>query len=378
VALTLYVYKASSNGKLALGLASMAGFGPAIVASLFGGVLAERHCHKLIVFWGQVCRSVVLAVMMVTVDVHFLIMLIAVSSFAEWLVIPARQAAISECVMARAIPFANSLVLSSLSVARLGAPLLGASALAQDGRIEVVLAVDCVLSSLAALLVLFVSAPCVENREHSRLSWFEENALAWTYLRRRPDLLRLVLIVFLSGMAYPAIPTLLRPHIQEVVSGDEMDFGTLRAVIELGGVVSLVFGHWAVRGFGLGRTVWWSFAIEALLLSVWSQTSQLSSSACVLMLWGAAVNVNVSSQASYIHMRVSSAYHGRTFAFLSLLMLSGHLLGSSSIALAGDAFSARGVALGTGVLYLVGIGIVSKCSSARHPINSFLVSRNSV
>ncbi|MGC9469220.1 MAG: MFS transporter [Anaerolineae bacterium] len=240
---------------------------PRVALSPIAGVIVDRWDRRkvmLIADTGAALASLFVAVMFLTGQLevwHIYIATLCNSAFStfQW---PAYSAATSLLVPKRHLGRAGGLTQIGDAVGQLAAPAI-AGALYVSTGLRSVLFVDVATYLIAATTLLMVRFPAPETTEEGRKakgSLWKEAAYGWTYIRKRPGLLGLLLtfagLNFLVNITF----ALYTPLILGITTADVL--GYLNSIGGLGMLVgTLVMSTWG----GPRRRIYGIFVAEMVL-----------------------------------------------------------------------------------------------------------------
>jgi len=309
----------SAVGMVQLGLgASMLILGP------MGGVIADRVSKRPLVFWGQVMVGVSLAatgVLLITgeLTILWLTLMTALMGIAFSFMGPARQAWVGELVPRRLLPNAVALSQLSMSISRVGAPLmagvmLGTAFIGAGGTYLF-------MASLYIIVVatLFLLPPTKAKPKAERRAVRTELMAGFRYVGANP-VLRLLMLLFMAlvvvGFTFQVVlPAFLERHLDRAPT----DIGLILTVSAVSSLVASVL----VAGMVASKWAWVLMlgggvlaGVGFLLLSI-APNFGLAVLTMVVMGPGLAVFMLINN--ALIMANTSPAYFGRV---MSLTMLA--------------------------------------------------------
>ncbi|HZS15873.1 MAG TPA: MFS transporter [Candidatus Dormibacteraeota bacterium] len=202
VALGYYVYK-TTGSQTAVGVVGAADGIPAVVLSLYGGVLADRLPRRRILLVTQSVLGLsagVLALMVASghASLAVLIVIAVVFGSADALDLPTRQALIADLVSADLVVNAVALGSVAMSVTRIAGPSLAGLLIATVG--PAVCFGFLALAYIGPLFVLLTVVPDIPPRQRLRTTAFADLVEALRLLRR--DSLVRGIIVCVSALSF--------------------------------------------------------------------------------------------------------------------------------------------------------------------------------
>ena len=344
----------------AVGLTTGLQFLPMLLFGPYGGVLADRYRKRIILMWTQLAMGfTALAIGLLVVTGTAQLWHAYVAAFclgvASAVDAPARQAFVSELVGQDNISNAVALNSASFNTARLTGPAIAGVLIAWVGTGPVFLLNA---ASFAAVLVsLFrirTTQPApVAKGERSK----HQVAEGIRYVRRRPDLMLIMVLVGILGafgMNFPVINSLMATT--EFSMGPS-EFGLLGSIMAVGTLAGallaarrsgprlrfLLGGALGLGGFTILGSVAPTFWVYA----------------AVLIPVGLASITFLNSCNTSIQLSVEPQFRGRVLALYLAILQGGTAIGSPLVGWVGSEFGARwSVAVGGIVVLLAGIAAV--------------------
>jgi len=237
------ILELSGNSGAAIGFVLALQFGPTLLFSMLGGLLADRYDKRRILFVTQstmIAQAAVLGVLDVTgaVQLWHVYLLAAVLGITSAIDVPVRQSFVVEMVGTRDLPNAVSLNSVTFNLARIVGPALAGVLIAVVGTGWVFLGnavfTIAVIVGLASMRAgeLFRSAPTGRTPGQLR------DGLR--YVKSRPDLVLPMVLVFVIGtfgLNYPVTMALLAKEVFGRGAAGYGLFTTAIAVGSLGGAL---------------------------------------------------------------------------------------------------------------------------------------------
>ncbi|NUT73141.1 MFS transporter [Pseudarthrobacter sp. C4D7] len=344
----------------AVGLTTGLQFLPMLLFGPYGGVLADRYRKRIILMWTQLAMGfTALAIGLLVVTGTAQLWHAYVAAFCLGLAsavdAPARQAFVSELVGQDNISNAVALNSASFNTARLTGPAIAGVLIAWVGTGPVFLLNA---ASFAAVLVsLFrirTTQPApVAKGERSK----HQVAEGIRYVRRRPDLMLIMVLVGILGafgMNFPVINSLMATTEFSMGPGEFGLLGSIMAVGTLAGALLAARRSGPRLRFLLGG---------ALGLGVFTILGSIAPSfwvyAAILIPVGLASITFLNSCNTSIQLSVEPQFRGRVLALYLAILQGGTAIGSPLVGWIGSEFGARwSVAAGGIVVLLAGIAAV--------------------
>ena len=280
VARSWYMYFLTEQPAM-VGAVSLTGALPMLVLSPFGGVIADRLQKKQIMVAGQVAFAaislgVALAIELEVISPAYLIVASLFHGGVMGLMMPSRQAIISEIVGAERITNAVSLNMVGQNINRLAAPALAGFLIEQMGIAWVYFTISVlnVIGALLAAALRHTSAPT--SRRSSAWTDMKEGIL---YIRRNTTVLHVLLFALISTLLSMPYMFLLPVVTEEVLHVGAQSLGFLWSATGAGAVVgSLIVASYGNRNRGrllLLSTLVLSLSLIAFSASRWYMLSLL-------------------------------------------------------------------------------------------------------
>jgi DHA3 family macrolide efflux protein-like MFS transporter len=325
-ALGVWIYQQTGSATL-FALISLATTVPAILLSPFAGALVDRWDRRwamIVSDGGAAAATLVLALLIWRGRLelwHIYVLMTVISSFSSlsW---PAFTAAITMLVPSRHLGRASGMTQMGDAGAQILSPLIAGELLVSIGRQGVVLT-DFVsyLFAIVALLVVRIPRPAATTEKaRERSSLLSEARLGWTFIRQRPGLLSLLLLLAITNTGSGLIQVLLAPMVLSFASPDLLGrvlttagFGVLA-----GGLLMSVWGGPRRRVAGiLGFLL-----LQGLILPIGGLRASILLIATGAFVYMFAIPIiNGASQALW-QVKVAPDVQGRVFAMRRMVALS--------------------------------------------------------
>lgn len=329
------------------------GFGiSSLVAVPISGVAADRFSKRKILVLAQSAMAlaalgIAVAVATDTVAYWMLIAASVVQGTGMSFLGPARLAMTADLVDRKLLTNAIFLSNASVQTTRVIGPLVAGVLIAVEPvGIAGVYFIGTALSALSVVTVAQV--PVREPRPRTGRSGFGDLADGVAYVRRNPELKRLLVIgVLVVMVGFPHV-TLLPGLVEDVFELDAWAFGTLTASAAVGAVTaSLSLANAEARR--LGPLQFRAGVIFAVSLAVFAAIPVYWPAAAVMALVGAASSAFQAMNNSQALAIADVEYHGRVQALL-MLAFTGFGLAALPVGVLADTFGIRQVMIGEGVI----------------------------
>jgi len=232
-----------SGSELALGLTMAIRFGPALLFSLYGGVLADRlrkrptmiYCESL-----QLAIALTLAILMSVdlITVTIIYILAFIRGVAEAVEGPVRQAFVPEMVGTKDLPNAIALNSTQFNAARVIGPAVGAIFVKALGYAA------CFYINAATFLAVIVALFAMRVSELHlvprlpRESGFAQMREGFRFARSSPDIVAIMIVVAFIGAFGYNFMTLTPLITQDVLHKDVGTLGWLTTTMAVGSVLA--------------------------------------------------------------------------------------------------------------------------------------------
>ena len=349
------VLELSGNSGTAIGIVLALQFGPTLLFSLFGGVLADRYDKRRILLVTQsvmIGQALVLGLLDVSghAQLWHVYALATVLGVASALDVPVRQSFVVEMVGPDDLPNAVGLNSVTFNLARIVGPALAGVLIAAVGTGWVFLGnavcTVAVILSLAAMrpAELFRSPPAGRSPGQLREGL--------RYVRARPALMlpmALVFVVGTFGMNFPVTMALLA---KEVFGRGATAYGLFSTAIAVGSVCGALVasrrtGRPRLRVILLGAFAFGTLqALVGVMPTYWSVVVLLVPTGAAALTFTIAAN-------STVQLGSDPAFRGRVMALYLMCFLGGTPLGAPLVGVVSDVFGPRAGVVGSGAVCAV-------------------------
>jgi len=347
------VLELTDNDPATLGLVTALQFLPAMLLSLYGGLLADRFSKRkllLLTNLGAGLASVFLGLLVVTNSVELwhvyaLALLLGVFTAIDS---PIRVSFTSELVGKDDLANAVSLNSANFNAGRLIGPALSGFLIYQYGT------GPSFLINTATYVVMVVALLVIRDEDlHITTKPNRDNKLkeALDYVRGRPDLLLVMLTVFFTttfGLNFQIFIALMATHEFGMSS---REFGILGSVLAVGSLSGALIAarleqHRNTRNVMFGASLFGTL----LMLSGYIPTYWLYGA--ILPLLGAAVLLTLISANTYVQSNTDSAVRGRVMGIYLLIFMGGTPIGAPLIGYTASLIGIRATIVICGALVL--------------------------
>ena len=351
----------SDNSGTALGVVLALQFGPSLLFSLWGGVLADRYDKRTILLCTQstmIVLAVVLGLLDVTgaVQLWHVYLLAGLLGVVSALDVPARQSFVVEMVGPADLANAVSLNSAIFNSARIIGPALAGVLIAVTDTGWVFLG-NAVLT-LAVITVLLLMRP--EELHRSPPTGRSPGQLreGLRYVRSRPDLLLPMTLVFVVGTFGLNFPVTMALMARQVFGHGAASYGLLSTAIAVGSLAGALAStrrtSRPTTRFLIGATL--AFGLLEALVGV---MPTFASVVVLLVPTGlAALSFTIAANSS-VQLGSDPAFRGRVMALYLMCFLGGTPLGAPLIGLLSDAFGPRAGVSAGGVVCVLAAGVAA-------------------
>ena len=365
------VLELSGNSGTAIGIVLALQFGPTLIFSLWGGVLADRYDKHKILFFTQsviIAQAAVLGLLDVggVVQLWHVYALALVLGITSALDVPVRQSFVVEMVGGTDLPNAVSLNSVVFNLARIVGPALAGVLIAAVGTGWVFLGNAVFTVSVLVVLAMMRPGELFRSEPAGRSPGQLKEGLR--YVKGRPDLIlpmALVFVVGTFGLNFPVTMALMAKEVFDRGAAGYGLFTTAIAVGSLGGAListrrttaprtRLLLGSCLAFGVleavvGLGPTYW---SVVVLLLPL-----------------GAATLTFTISANSTVQLGSAPAFRGRVMALYLMCFMGGTPLGAPLVGLVSDAFGPRTGVVSSGVICAVAAVVAAAFVARRRGVS---------
>jgi len=325
-----------SGSPLAVGLLALCQFLPFTLFGLFAGVVVDRLDARKTVIWTQIISMGIAAVLAAltlagVVTTWEVLLLAAMRGTVLVLDAPARQALTFEMVGRDELPNAVALNSSLFNAARVVGPAMGGVVVAIAGAgFCFALNAASFGAVLAGLLLMRTSEMFPRNANAERPTLLRGTREAFAYVRRTPEVLLALSIVFLVSTFSFNFNVLLPVLARQTLNGGPEVFGVLTAFFGLGALGG------ALTSATLGRASWpvllTGTAVFGAAQLVLAPVSTVAAASLLLFVTGISFTLWTSNANSMLQLHAPDGLRGRViglyfFAFNGAGPLGGLMAG---------------------------------------------------
>jgi MFS family permease len=369
VALGYYVYN-TTGSQTAVGIVGAADGIPAVVLSLYGGVLADRLPRRRILLVTQSVLGVsaaVLAIMVATghADLAVLIVIAVIFGSADALDLPTRQALIADLVSADLVVNAVALGSVAMSVTRIAGPALAGLLIGFVG--PAVCFGFLALAYIGPLFVLLTIVPDIPPRQRARSTALEDLKEALRTVRRH-SLVRGVIICACAlsffGVSYmPYLPV----YAHDKLHAGSQVLGLLYTTGGFGALVGSVFiATLGGRADMRRRLLLAGAIIYAASLFTLATSGRLGFAIPALVGISLGFLAMNTSMVTLLQTETDPNMRGRLLGFYSTILAGLQTVGTLTYGLLAHAVPLF-TAIGIGALVVGAVGVVTALGPALRP-----------
>jgi MFS family permease len=355
------ILELSGNSGVAIGLVLALQFGPTLLFSMLGGLLADRYDKRRILFATQsvlIAQAAVLGMLDVTgaVQLWHVYLLAAVLGTTSAIDVPVRQSFVVEMVGRTDLPNAVSLNSVTFNLARIVGPALAGVLIAAVGTGWVFLGNAVFTIAVIVGLALMRTGELFRSAPTGRTPGQLREGLR--YVRGRPDLvlpLALVFVIGTFGLNYPVTMALLAKEVFGRGAAGYGLFTTAIAVGSLGGAL-MSTRRTATPRTRLLLSACFAFGVVEVLVSF--MPTYWSTVVMLLPMGAAALTFTIAAN-STVQLGSDPAFRGRVMAIYMMCFTGGTPIGAPLVGAISDALGAR-----AGVLWSGGISALAALGAA--------------
>ncbi|MEI7419665.1 MAG: MFS transporter [Actinomycetes bacterium] len=364
------VLELTHNDAATLGLVTAMQFLPAMLLSLYGGLLADRFSKRkllLLTNFGAGLSSVVLGLLVVTHSValwhvYALALLLGIFTAIDS---PIRVSFTSELVGKDDLANAVSLNSANFNVGRLVGPALSGYLIYYFGTGPSFLINTATYAVMVATLLVIRDKDLHITTKPQRANKLAE---AFTYVRGRRDLMLVMLTVFFTttfGLNFQIFIALMATH--EFGMGPDQ-FGALGSILAVGSLSGALIAA-RLEKHRTTKNILRGASIFGVLVMASAYLPSAVMYAAMLPLMGGTVLLTLISANTYVQSNTDSALRGRVMGIYLMIFMGGTPIGSPLIGLLASQFGIRATIMFCGVVVLLAALILRNVFRDVKPIN---------
>ena len=362
------ILELSGNSGAAIGFVLALQFGPTLLFSMLGGLLADRYDKRRILFATQsimIAQAAVLGLLDVTgaVQLWHVYLLAAVLGITSAIDVPVRQSFVVEMVGGTDLPNAVSLNSVTFNLARIVGPALAGVLIAVVGTGWVFLGNAVFTIAVIVGLALMRTGELFRSAPTGRTPGQLREGLR--YVKGRPELVLPMVLVFVVGtfgLNYPVTMALLAKEVFGRGAAGYGLFTTAIAVGSLGGAL-MSTRRTAVPRTRLLLSACFAFGLIEVLVGL--MPTYWSTVAMLLPMGAATLTFTIAAN-STVQLGSDPAFRGRVMALYMMCFTGGTPIGAPLVGVISDALGARaGVVWSGGIAALAALGAAVVVSRRR-------------
>ena len=352
-----------------LGLVTAIQFLPAMLLSLYGGLLADRFSkRKLLILTntGAALTSVILGLLVIAGSVqlwHVFVLALALGVFTA-IDSPIRVSFTSELVGKDDLANAVSLNSANFNIGRLVGPALSGYLIFFYGT------GPSFLINTATYVFMVTTLLFIRDKDlHITTKPARGNKLAeaFKYVKSRPDLMLVMLTVFFTttfGLNFQIFIALMATKEFDMKADQFGALGSILAIGSLSGalIAARLEKHRTTKNILLGSTI---FGV-LLMLSAYLPNPVLF--AIMLPIMGATALLTLISANTYVQSNTSNALRGRVMGIYLMIFMGGTPIGSPLIGFVASAFGIRFTILLCGLVLLLAALLIRRKFKGLEPV----------
>lgn len=216
---------------------------PMLLLAPIGGVITDRVDKRKLILLAQsflVITNAIVAVLIITDTIEFwhLMIVSPITSASFALNMPARQALVAMLVPREKLLNATALSTAAMNASRIVGPLIGGFLIVAVG-IGPAYVVSTSFYAIAA--VVMAALPSMPPKRETKFSFFEDFVEGFSYIKRTPVLVGLLLFATIPMMLAMPYQILLPVFADRVWDVGEVGFAVLQGVSGVGGLIGALF-----------------------------------------------------------------------------------------------------------------------------------------
>jgi MFS family permease len=352
-----------SNSGTALGIVTALQFGPTLLFSLWGGVLADRYDKRRLLVFTQGSMAMV-ALVLGLLDVTGIValwhvyLLAGLLGVASALDVPVRQSFVVEMVGPDDLTNAVGLNSATFNSARIVGPAVAGIMINLIGTGWVF--VTNAASTLAVIAGLLLMRTSELHRAPPLARAKGQLREGLRYVRSRADLLLTMLLVFVVGTFGLNFQITLALIARDVFGRGAASYGLLSTALAVGSLAGALLATRRRERPALRFLLTITVVFGLIEIAVGLMPTYLALALALLPAGAAALSFTTAANA-LVQLGVDSTVRGRVMALYLLCFMGGTPLGAPTIGMLADTFGPRAGLLGGGaacVLFAVVLGVL--------------------
>lgn len=338
----LFIFKITDNNKESLGILRSCFLIFLTMGSLIGGPLGEFINRKKILIWCEILRIPIILSLLWIHSVPWVIFCNSLIALFTGLFRPSRQALVNEVVPKENIVNANSLFGSTNAILNLAGPFLGATLFSIFNGITEILIFD-LLTYVVGIILLsrILYIPYKDTAADQSQNLFKEIISGMDYVKKRSELLAIIINTFSVGLCIGLLIPLLVPYVIEVLGGNETQYGILMSAFGVGGLFGSLMTKRLMQRLPNGKIPYVTILIEPVLFAGFLLFRNYYCSLFFFFLWGIAVFLRITSQMNFVSHSVETKYLSRVHSLIELSFIAPNIIGGLFISFFGETYSTQ-------------------------------------
>ena len=362
------ILELSGNSGAAIGFVLALQFGPTLLFSMFGGLLADRYDKRRILFATQsimIVQAAVLGLLDVsgTVQLWHVYLLAAVLGITSAIDVPVRQSFVVEMVGPSDLTNAVSLNSVTFNLARIVGPALAGVLIAAVGTGWVFLGNAVLTIAVIVGLALMRAGELFRSAPSGRTPGQLREGLR--YVLGRSELVLPMVLVFVIGTFGLNYPVTMALMAKEVFGRGAAGYGLFSTAIAIGSLGGALMStrRTAVPRTRLLLSACFAFGFTEVLVSL--MPTYWSTFVMLLPMGAAALTFTIAAN-STVQLSSDAAFRGRVMAIYMMCFAGGTPVGAPLVGVISDALGPRaGVLWGGAISALAAVGAAVVVSRRR-------------
>jgi len=336
IAVSWLVYTLTHSAFM-LGLVAFAGQIPILLLSPYAGAYVDRHSRYKTLLFTQVASMVQAGLLALLVwigryDVTTIIILSVMLGVINAFDTPSRQSLMILLIDDKKhLPNAIALNSTMVTLARLLGPAVAGILLSSYGE-DICFLMNFIsfIAVIVSLLFMKIHIPLRPKNKEPIWKGLQEG---YTYLRGRPDLRSVILLMTFISLLVMPYSTLLPVYAASVFKGDVTTFSWLNSISGLGALLGAAYIATLKPGANLLKLIAYSALLFSAGLIVFSYTKNFNLALLFIMMAEGGMLAEIAATNTYVQTHVDEHMRGRVIsyyvmAFLGMQPIGGLLIGS--------------------------------------------------
>jgi MFS family permease len=321
LAVSWLVYDVTHSAFL-LGLVMFAGQIPALIFSPYGGAVTDRHSRYKILLITQIASMIQAGLLTAMILGGFysttgVILLSVLLGFINAFDIPSRQSLMIELIDDKKdLPNAIALNSSMVNMARLIGPIIAGLLITWVGEgMCFLINTITFIFVIGSLLLIKIKPRKIEKTTQSVWRGLKEG---YQYLKTKPDIRLMILLMACISFALMPIITLLPIFAKDIFKGDASTLSYLEGAMGLGALGGAIYLAGAKKIKNLSKTIILSIFVYACSLLFFSFTPWLGLGLLFILFAGIGQMIQISGSNSFIQTHVDDKMRGRIISYYAM------------------------------------------------------------